>query len=297
MGYQEPPWTFDGRALFQLQLVKVSEARKYIPESLPLVSLFGYTLGGVYLARYSDSPVGPFDELVAMAGLVWNWPLSCAWAARVYVNDKAARDHGLDSVGLPSKLASFCQDTSAHLPGRRSWWTRPAKRNMQTRATIQEAPTKSNDEAKPLFDHPLAIRCAEGSAWWRLSPRQKGIPREGFMFARLTLPAAPTAWPGPRMKIWLPSFSGATEACPQILKYTCQLSTRCSVCGPIVIEVEDDDDDPEALGPLLKGRPLITFNFADMEMKVREPQVVRRKHPVRIHPRGKPLNLPPVSPA
>lgn len=79
-----------------------------------------YTLGGFYLARYSDSPVGAFDEvcgaaarpdchrsrylavaihseacsswmqLVAVAGLVWNFPGSCAWAARVYVNDKCA---------------------------------------------------------------------------------------------------------------------------------------------------------------------------------------------------------------
>jgi hypothetical protein len=78
-----------------------------------------YTLGGFYLARYTDSPVGPFDEvsgmvrwllglsvatasdkrlrhvmcalqLVAMAGLIWNFPTSCAWAARVYVNNWCA---------------------------------------------------------------------------------------------------------------------------------------------------------------------------------------------------------------
>ncbi|KXZ44270.1 hypothetical protein GPECTOR_70g501 [Gonium pectorale] len=49
-----------------------------------------YTLGGFYLARYEDSPAGTFDELVAMAGLVWNPPTSCAWAARVYVNNSGA---------------------------------------------------------------------------------------------------------------------------------------------------------------------------------------------------------------
>lgn len=47
-----------------------------------------YTLGGFYLARYDDSPAGAFDELVALAGLVWNAPTSCAWAARVFVNNK-----------------------------------------------------------------------------------------------------------------------------------------------------------------------------------------------------------------
>lgn len=79
------------------------QAEKYVPPELKLVSLFGYTLGGFYLARYTDSPVGAFDEvrkhlhahthrscvqLVAIAGIVWNWPTSSAWAARVYVNNR-----------------------------------------------------------------------------------------------------------------------------------------------------------------------------------------------------------------
>jgi hypothetical protein len=93
-------------------------------------ALCRYTLGGFYLARYSDSPVGAFDEvcgaaarirlpqqqywplqgglkhslrvqLVAVAGLVWNFPGSCAWAARVYVNDKCA------AFGLLTVLLCF----------------------------------------------------------------------------------------------------------------------------------------------------------------------------------------------
>ena len=40
-----------------------SMARKYIPDQFKLVELFGYTLGGFYLARYEDSPVGAFDEV------------------------------------------------------------------------------------------------------------------------------------------------------------------------------------------------------------------------------------------
>ena len=34
-----------------------------MPAELKLVELFGYTLGGFYLARYEDSPVGAFDEV------------------------------------------------------------------------------------------------------------------------------------------------------------------------------------------------------------------------------------------
>jgi hypothetical protein len=75
-----------------------------------------YTLGGVYLARYDASPAGAFDEvgsrcsrcgrarltrvfrqtqLVVLAGLVWNPPGSCAWAARVYVSNADAQRHGV----------------------------------------------------------------------------------------------------------------------------------------------------------------------------------------------------------
>ena len=42
-----------------------------------------------------------------MAGLAWNPPTSCAWAARVYVNHPEARNHGKVHVGLPSRLADF----------------------------------------------------------------------------------------------------------------------------------------------------------------------------------------------
>jgi len=89
-----PPWVFKGRALYQLHLVKAEIARKIIPKELKLVQAFGYTLGGIFLAHYDDSPAGMFDELVVIAGTVWNPPTSCAWAARVLVNSKDACNHG-----------------------------------------------------------------------------------------------------------------------------------------------------------------------------------------------------------
>lgn len=64
------------------------QAKKYLPAGLPLVNCFGWTLGGFYLARYSHSPVGPFDEMVALAGLAWNFPTSAAWAGRLFVNNR-----------------------------------------------------------------------------------------------------------------------------------------------------------------------------------------------------------------
>lgn len=90
-GYRHgPPWVFKGRqgsflflsfrvllrtlrallmflgggsALYQLHLVKASTARAFVPPELRLVEAFGYTLGGMFLARYHDSPAGEFDEV------------------------------------------------------------------------------------------------------------------------------------------------------------------------------------------------------------------------------------------
>ena len=51
-------------ALYQLHLVKAATARAFVPKDLRLVEAFGYTLGGMFLARYQDSPAGQFDEVI-----------------------------------------------------------------------------------------------------------------------------------------------------------------------------------------------------------------------------------------
>ncbi|KAL0335906.1 UNVERIFIED_CONTAM: protein NEOXANTHIN-DEFICIENT 1 [Sesamum radiatum] len=130
IGYGKPPWLFvDGRsvsikrsvfyffsALYQLHLVKAETARAFIPKEFKLVEAFGYTLGGFFLANYEDSPAGNFDELVVIAGIVWNPPTSCAWAARVLVNSDQACVHGRKDVGLPSQVANFTKSLT-ELPG------------------------------------------------------------------------------------------------------------------------------------------------------------------------------------
>jgi hypothetical protein len=56
--------------LYQLHLVKASTARAFVPRDLRLVEAFGYTLGGMFLARYHDSPAGAFDEVRLESSLV-----------------------------------------------------------------------------------------------------------------------------------------------------------------------------------------------------------------------------------
>ena len=111
MGYRDPPpWVFEGKALYQLNLVRTEDARAHVPKDLRLVECFGYTLGGLYVARYDESPCGKLDEVVVLGGLVWNPPTSCAWASRVYVDSAEARAHGIRTCGLPSRVATFKEE-------------------------------------------------------------------------------------------------------------------------------------------------------------------------------------------
>ncbi|KAG2483808.1 hypothetical protein HYH03_017331 [Edaphochlamys debaryana] len=263
MVYANPPWIFKGKALYQLQLVKSDEARKYIPDNFKLVELFGYTLGGFYLARYDDSPAGTFDELVAMAGLVWNPPTSCAWAARVYVNNKEARDHGIHHVGLPSRLASFAltsgsgaQGQGQQLEKRGGWWKADGPK--------QQVLELSNVDPR----------------------RGRGLSAP---VCRIELPWGERAL-GPRIKLPLPSFSGGTQEVPGLLQYACDLSTHVGLVAPLRVSVpapgRGEEESPECLAAVLGGKPLVAIEFAAMEMRVEEPVALTLAQPQAQQQKG-----------
>lgn len=285
MPYAEAPWTFRGKALYQLQLVKESEARKHTPAELPLVSLFGYTLGGFYLARYSDSPVGAFDELVVISGLVWNFPTSCAWAARVYVNNSAARNHGRKDVGLPSRLASF--DNSDSLPKRKqqSWWHKQSEGGaVHPLSTDSRSSTKQHTQASAAAESSsrgITVTNVERRHW--AQPWRKNHERLEEAVCSLDLPDAATGWKGPRLKLSLPSFSGNTAEHPGLLQYACRLSTniRPTAAARVHVSSSEEDSNMEVMAGVLGGRPVLALCFEDMEMKVHAPAAYKLKAPVR----------------
>ena len=227
-GYRDgdAPWRFSGRALYQLNLVKSSEARKHVPKDLKLVELFGYTLGGVYLARYEDSPAGTFDEMVALGGLVWNPPTSCAWAARVFVNDAGARAHGVKTCGLPSALARFDDDDDARNAETHGWW-----KNIKPPSVFAKARAFAKGERAVRFEEK---RRASRSETVRLRDGDTGVE-----VCSLALPGAGSGPLGPRINVKLPSFSGRTEACPDLLKYSLDLRANVRLSGPILAETND----------------------------------------------------------
>ncbi|CAL9041431.1 unnamed protein product [Musa banksii] len=189
-----PPWLFRGRALYQLHLVKADIARALIPKELKLVEAFGYTLGGLFLAHYDDSPAGEFDELVVIPGIVWNPPTSCAWASRVLVNSHEACRHGRKEIGLPSQVAIFSKrDTAA------------------SEQPLYKCRT-SSIHSKPKEQSEIQVLEMEDSSQ--------------IFICNISLPFAGDNRMGPQIRISLPSFSGHTIYNPRLLKYSCQIDCR-----------------------------------------------------------------------
>eukprot|EP01023_Acetabularia_acetabulum_P019151 TRINITY_DN19708_c2_g1_i1.p1 TRINITY_DN19708_c2_g1~~TRINITY_DN19708_c2_g1_i1.p1 ORF type:complete len:271 (+),score=44.66 TRINITY_DN19708_c2_g1_i1:83-895(+) len=265
MVYGNAPWQFKGRAIYQLQLVKSEEAKKYIPDKFKIVELFGYTLGGFYLARYSDSPVGAFDELVVLSGLVWNESTSCAWAARVFVNNKEARNHGLHSVGLPSRLAAFQlvpKFNSSVKKTNPSWW-----HQHSSDVSLLRGGGKGDEHNSPLDAHVQINNCERG---WFFG-RGKGLKTP---ICTMDLPAMKQEreWGGPKMRLQLPSFSGGTREFPNLLQYTCQLFCSIRPMKSVKIHLANcDDTHSEDLSSVLRGKSVLALAFNDMVMHVDSP--------------------------
>lgn len=205
--------------------------------------------------RYTDSPVGAFDELVVLAGLVWNPPTSCAWAQRVYVSSKTARNHGLHSVGLSSRLATFSQPAkphakaskvSAHQARQGSWWSGSAATEGKTVAPDCAVVVHNVEKGKRGLKTPVA---------------------------EFLLPESLSS-KGPRMPMTLPNFSGGTVDHPGLLHYTCKMLANIRP-APALREVQAAGPEPKAVEDVthvLKGKPLLCLAFSDLVMRVPEAQ-------------------------
>lgn len=259
------------------------QARKYVPENLPLVNFFGWTLGGFYLARYSDSPVGPFDELVALAGLAWNFPTSCAWAARVYVNNKSARNHGLSVVGLPSRLASF---KAIPKPSTGSMSSKKQERKKSINWWSKSRIAQENaGEPEPEFIQICNREKCRLGLWGRVTKLLVGKKGDNGTIKGLNAPVCSIEVPeienqwAPTIQMFLPSYSGATPTCPDLLKYSLRMFTKVRIVPPVKIKIPEKENGLElntleAVGAVLGGRPLLCMAFENMEMQVEAPETL-----------------------
>ncbi|XP_073146859.1 protein NEOXANTHIN-DEFICIENT 1 isoform X2 [Henckelia pumila] len=265
--YGKPPWVFKGSALYQLHLVKAETARAFIPKEFKLVEAFGYTLGGFFLANYEDSPAGIFDELVVIAGIVWNPPTSCAWAARVLVNSDKACAHGRKDVGLPSQVANFTKKVTAVTGTKKGGFG-----NFLSKISMKDCPSTSKNcidiQVKEMNNHTTINMCSINLSSSVTKPQDDS-----------------KKWMGPAIKISLPSFSGRTEYNPHLLKYCCEIECRlravsaARVSGPGPCTFDKDKDTKEEYQrnlsiAVMLSKPLLAVEFNSLKMKVEAPTVV-----------------------
>ncbi|KAK1316468.1 hypothetical protein QJS10_CPA05g00896 [Acorus calamus] len=275
-----PPWSFKGCALYQLHLVKAETARAFIPRELKLVEAFGYTLGGFFLAQYEGSPAGKFDELVVIAGTVWNPPTSCAWATRVLVNSHEACEHGRKHVGLPSHVATFLK---------------------RTERISDEPRDKRRGGLLNIFHRHYSFHKPKDSMEIEVSDT-KGSTMTTFcninMSSSLLNSKTNTMWM-PMLRLSLPSFSGHTEYHPDLLKYSCQIECRVQVVKPAKISgpssaLKNDgqskgqlsgvngfdakpsveEDARECSISVMQSKPILALKFNLLRMQVEAPTTV-----------------------
>ncbi|TKY66356.1 hypothetical protein E2542_SST09226 [Spatholobus suberectus] len=257
-------------AWYQLHLVKAEEARACIPKELRLVEAFGYTLGGFFLANYEDSPAGVFDELVVIAGLVWNRPTSCAWATKVYVNSDEACDHGRKEVGLPSLVTRFSKRTTTI--------SKQPKGRVYGFYNMIGMDAIFNNPRDHLDVQLTEINCPD--------------PADAFSFIISILITEPALsfdhWMGPAIKMSLPSFSGRTQYNPNLLKYACQIECRVRAMQPLKVSrailtsngdseqhLEDQKDGTHNFSTcVMLSKHMLALKFSQMKMQVEAPIVL-----------------------
>lgn len=97
------PWSFSGRLWFRPALVRTTN----YPEVAQVLSVFGWTLGGVVALQYDDTPVGPYREYVAMGALVVKRGAIGCWGKGLYVSCPEAEKMCREIWGVPAEQADI----------------------------------------------------------------------------------------------------------------------------------------------------------------------------------------------
>lgn len=103
-----PPWIVRGSALVVLGHLSRGRARALAaqPRGFMAPPLLG-SLGVLGLIHYDDTPVGPYNELALMPGVLWRQMLPGMLISHMLVDNARSRMAGRALWGLPKELARF----------------------------------------------------------------------------------------------------------------------------------------------------------------------------------------------
>ena len=111
-----PPWSFQASHIYyQFRWMKTEHVQKHtnLPtkDNLFLISFGKYTLGGIFCISYDESPIGPYNEIAILSGLVCSAKFPSvnsigAWASHILVDSEQAVKYGKQFWGLPAYYTS-----------------------------------------------------------------------------------------------------------------------------------------------------------------------------------------------
>lgn len=207
------------------------------------------------------------------------------------MNNAEARNHGIGVVGLPSRLASFkavrkpscCKGKtqkplkSSNINSDSDWWSSAGGRRDKKNQGGTEWVEIRNREARRI---PILRRITSGLKRVCRIPSNEYITK-GLKepVCAIQIPRLQPQW-GPVIQLSLPSYSGGTPACPDLLKYSLRMLTKIRFIKPLKIHMEDEksgSNSMEALGTVLGGKPLLCMSFEKMNIEVEAPEYLEIK--------------------
>jgi hypothetical protein len=105
--YPPAPWTLRGDAVVVPIPVRTMNVRRFVPYEVDLVSVNGWTMGGILLADYKDGATLDYHELIVFAGLARAGGKAGMWVSHIVVDSPASVAGGRRIWGLPKGPATF----------------------------------------------------------------------------------------------------------------------------------------------------------------------------------------------
>jgi len=101
------PWTLNGQVAYLFAHGSRPAQESFNENSDPIRSPFRGGVGGIILVRYTDSPVGPYDELLLVPGCYQFDDTTYYRISQIYVSSLDSVINGRRNWGVPKKLAIF----------------------------------------------------------------------------------------------------------------------------------------------------------------------------------------------
>ncbi|KAF5317699.1 hypothetical protein D9619_012643 [Psilocybe cf. subviscida] len=135
-------WTFILSGLSTTTSFPAGFSAEFQTEALVEGGQFAGGFGGILLVSYSESPVGPYDELIYLPG---KWKYAGKGEAfritRIYVSSKASTMNGRRNWNIPKQVANFQWSESSS--GKTVSVFHPGETTPFFKATIQSIPLVS----------------------------------------------------------------------------------------------------------------------------------------------------------